>query len=128
MTTRWRIKPFDRERSAALSHEAGVSTLVAQILLNRGIVDAKRARSFIQARLTHLHDPELLPGAAEAAERIVRAVRERRRIVIYGDYDVDGVCGTSILWACLKLAGASDVAYYIPHAGLTRATASTARP
>src|ERR1700712_4138410 len=46
---------------------------------------------------------------------IVRAVRERRKIVIYGDYDVDGVCGTSILWACLKLAGAEDVGYYIPH-------------
>ena len=51
----------------------------------------------------------------EAADRIVAAIRERRKIVIYGDYDVDGVCGTSILWACLRLAGAEDVAYYIPH-------------
>ncbi len=51
----------------------------------------------------------------EAAERIVEAIRRRRKIVIYGDYDVDGVCGTSILWACLKLAGAGDVEYYIPH-------------
>ncbi len=114
-TTRWRLKPFDRERSQALSHEAGVSSLLAQILLNRGVGNAAQAREFIQARLTHLHDPELLPGAADAAERIVRAVREGKRIVIYGDYDVDGVCGTSILWACLRLAGARDVDYYIPH-------------
>ena len=115
MTSRWRYEPFDPARTAALSREAGVSSLLAQILMNRGIHDGDRARAFIQAKLTHLHDPELLPGAAEAAERIVRAVRGRRKIVIYGDYDVDGVCGTSILWACLKLAGAEDVGYYIPH-------------
>ena len=54
-------------------------------------------------------------GVVEAADRLVRAAREGRKIVIYGDYDVDGVCGTSILWACLKLAGAKDVEYYIPH-------------
>ncbi|MCA1684410.1 MAG: single-stranded-DNA-specific exonuclease RecJ [Planctomycetia bacterium] len=115
MTTRWRFQPFDAGRVAALSREAGVSTLVAQILLNRGIGDPECARAFILNKLNHLHDPGLLPGAAEAAERIVRAVRDRRRIVIYGDYDVDGVCGTSILWACLRLAGAGDVGYYIPH-------------
>jgi single-stranded-DNA-specific exonuclease len=56
-----------------------------------------------------------LPGAVEAAERIHRAMHSGRRIVIYGDYDVDGVCGTSILWSCLKLAGARNVTYYIPH-------------
>ena len=65
--------------------------------------------------MTGLHDPESLPGVVEAAARIVAAIRDRKKIVIYGDYDVDGVCGTSILWACLKLAGAEDVAYYIPH-------------
>ncbi len=62
-----------------------------------------------------LIDPELIPGAADAAERIVRAIRDDRKIVVYGDYDVDGVCGTSILWACLRLAGATHVEYYIPH-------------
>ena len=56
-----------------------------------------------------------LAGAVEAAGRIVEAVRSGRTIVIYGDYDVNGVCGTSILWSCLKLAGARAVSYYIPH-------------
>src|SRR4051794_34672557 len=115
MTTRWKIKPFDKERVASLSREAGVSALVAQILLNRGVETPPMARSFLEARLNCLHDPELLPGAAEAAGRIVRAARAGRRIVIYGDYDVDGVCGTSVLWACLRLAGAEGVGYYIPH-------------
>ena len=115
MTTRWRLQPFDRAKVESLSREAGVSALVAQILLNRGIGDPAAARSFVTAQMKSLHDPELLPGAVAAADRLVQAVRQSRKIVIYGDYDVDGVCGTSILWACLRLAGAKDVGYYIPH-------------
>lgn len=114
MTTRWRLKPFDSGLVQALSREAGVSPLVAQVLVNRGVTDATRARAFLDAKLNGLHDPARLPGVSEAADRVIRAVRAGKKIVIYGDYDVDGVCGTSILWACLKLAGA-DVGYYIPH-------------
>ena len=114
-TTRWRLKPHDPGRIAALSREANISPLVAQLLLNRGIDAPEDASTFLQAKMSSLHDPELLPGAVEAADRIVRAIRAGKRIVIYGDYDVDGVCGTSILWACLRLAGAENVDYYIPH-------------
>src|SRR5215213_4832697 len=115
MSTRWKLRPSDPARVAAFSREAGVPPLVAQVLINRGIGDAATASRFVQARLNSLHDPELLPGVVEAADRVVRAIRDRKKIVIYGDYDVDGVCGTSILWACLRLAGAEDVDYYIPH-------------
>ncbi len=115
MTTRWRLRPFDADRVAALGREAGVSPLIAQLLLGRGVVDAPGALAFFDTKLAGLHDPETLPGVVEAADRIVAAVRAGRKIFIYGDYDVDGVCGTSILWACLKLAGARDVEYYIPH-------------
>ena len=115
MSTRWKLRPFDADRVGALAREAGLSPLVAHLLLNRGVSDAGAARTFLDARLTSLHDPATLPGAADAADRIVAAVRAGRKIVIYGDYDVDGVCGTSLLWSCLKLAGAKDVDYYIPH-------------
>jgi single-stranded-DNA-specific exonuclease len=115
MATRWRVQPFERDRIAALSRGAGISPLVAQVLLNRGVTDPTQARAFLDARLNGLNDPEGLPGVVEAAERLVRAIREGRSIVIYGDYDVDGVCGVSVLWAALKLAGASRVDYYIPH-------------
>jgi single-stranded-DNA-specific exonuclease len=64
--------------------------------------------------LSELHDPELLPGVPDAADRLVSAIQARRRITIYGDYDVDGVTATSLLWHCLKLAGA-EVDYYVPH-------------
>ena len=115
MNARWRLRPDDPERMLALSRAAGISPLLAQLLINRGIDEPRRAVAFLEARLGSLHDPELLPGAVEAAERIDRAMRSGRRIVIYGDYDVDGVCGTSILWSCLKLAGGRHVTYYIPH-------------
>ena len=115
MSTRWRLKPHDPSRVSVLSRGAGLSPLTAQLLVNRGIEDPARAKAFLDARVGSLHDPETLPGAAEAADRIVRAVRAGKKIAIYGDYDVDGVCGTSILWACLRLAGAAQVEYYIPH-------------
>jgi single-stranded-DNA-specific exonuclease len=112
--SQWRLRPFDADLVQAIARASGLPPLVAQLLVHRGVTNANEARAYLEVRRDGLHDPELLPGAAEAADRIVRAVRERRKIVIYGDYDVDGVCGTAILWACLRLAGATDVGYYIP--------------
>src|SRR4051812_3689453 len=115
MTPRWRLRPFDADRVAMLSREASIPPLIAQLLLNRGVADGVGATSFFDTRLVGLPAPAPLPGAAGAADGMGAAVRDRRKIVIYGDYDVDGVCGTSILWACLRLAGDRDVSYYIPH-------------
>ena len=115
MNVRWRVKPHDPVRILDISRGSGLSPLVAQILLNRGVDDPTRALSFLEAKMSSLHDPELLPGVVEAAIRIRQAMDQSRKIVIYGDYDVDGVCGTSILWSCLRLAGCPNVSYYIPH-------------
>src|SRR5690348_11953962 len=117
MNQSWRLRPHDSDRIADLSAGANVPPLVAQLLLNRGVDEPARARQFLDARLSGLHDPELLPGVPQAADRIVAAVRSGQKVVVYGDYDVDGVCGTSVLWACLRLAGArpEQVEYYIPH-------------
>jgi single-stranded-DNA-specific exonuclease len=115
MTQQWRLLPHDPALVTAFSRESGYHPLVAQLLLNRKIQGAEQARRFLEAKRTSLHEPETLPGAVEAAERITAAIRDGRKIVIYGDYDVDGVCGTSVLWACLRLAGARDVEYYIPN-------------
>src|SRR5262245_31312437 len=111
---RWRFQPHDAERIARLEQAAGVSPIVAQLLISRGVYEAEAARTFLDAKLTGLRDPDLLPGAAEAAERVYAAVRERRKIVVYGDYDADGMTGTAILLSCLRLLGA-DVTYYVPN-------------
>ena len=111
----WHLRPSDPSQVEWLGRSARIPPLVAQILIHRGVDDPEKAREYLEARRKDLHDPELLPGAVEAADRLVRAVRDGRKIVVYGDYDVDGVCGTSILWSCLRLAGARDADYYIPH-------------
>ena len=113
MTKRWRIQPHDAARIAQLERSAGVSAVVAQLLIARGIHDAHSARDFLDAKLVSLRDPELLPGVEHAAERIHQAIEARQRIVIYGDYDADGMTSTAILFRCLTLLGA-DVRYYVP--------------
>ena len=114
MAKRWRIHPHDADRIAALERRAMVPAVVAQLLVCRGIRDPAQARRFLDPKLSALRDPELLPGCSLAAARIQAALAPGRRIVVYGDYDVDGMTGTAMLWPCLKLLGA-DVGYYVPH-------------
>ncbi|NOX55623.1 MAG: single-stranded-DNA-specific exonuclease RecJ, partial [Planctomycetes bacterium] len=109
----WRIAPHDESCVRRLSAALEVPFLVAQVLVARGYTARDQARAFLMGTLMDLHEPSLLPGVEEAADLILAAVQARRRITIYGDYDVDGVTATSLLWQCLRLAGAS-VDYYIP--------------
>ncbi len=114
MARKWRIHPHDPARVQALERAAGISAVAAQLLVCRGITDPDRARAFLNPVLSDLHDPERLPGAAAAAERLLQAVAQGRKIVVYGDYDVDGMSGTALLVGCLKLLSA-DVGYYVPN-------------
>lgn len=114
MAKLWRIHAHDPARIVALERSAAVPAVVAQLLLCRGIHDAACARDFLEARLASLRDPEELPGVPAAADRITAAIAGGRRIVIYGDYDVDGMSATAILYLCLKMLSA-QVSYYIPN-------------
>ncbi len=114
MPKRWRIFPHDPQRIAALQQSAGVPSVLAQLLVCRGIHAADEVQSFLQPKLSCLRDPGELPGATEAARRLARAVADGKRIVVYGDYDADGMTATSILLLCLKLLGA-NVSYYVPN-------------
>jgi len=113
MPKRWMIAPPWPECERA-ARRLGVSPLIAQLLFNRGITDRDTAQAFLDPQLKTLPEPNLLPGAAEAARLVAAKVREHKTIVLYGDYDVDGITGTAILWHILTLAGA-EVSYYIPH-------------
>lgn len=110
----WRFPPYDEAVVQRLSSDLKKPVLIAQVLAARGFENGEQASEFLSARLVDLHAPELLPGVPEAVERIASAIEAGRRITIYGDYDVDGVTSTSILWHCLTLLGAT-VDYYIPH-------------
>ncbi len=113
MPRKWSFHPHDEVSINRLSNALKVTPLVAQVLIARGYSDPEEAKGYLEPRLSNLHDPALLPGVPAAAERIVAAVKDKRRITIYGDYDVDGVTSTALLWHCLKLQGA-NVDYYIP--------------
>jgi single-stranded-DNA-specific exonuclease len=114
MGKRWRIRPHDTDRVAYLERAAGIPAVVAHLLLSRGVADPLAARKFLAAKLSDLRDPAELPGASLAAELIHRAVVEKRRIVVYGDYDADGMTASAILFSCLRLLGA-DVGYHVPN-------------
>ncbi len=88
--------------------------LVAQILYNRGVELETNPSGFLSPQLRDLIPPDELPGAREAARRIAEVVRAKKKIIIYGDYDVDGITGTATLWHTLRTAGA-DVGFYVPH-------------
>src|SRR3954447_19645680 len=114
MPKRWRIANYDPARVAALGSAAGIPSVVAQLLIGRGICDPDGARRFLDVKLSGLRDPEELPGAVRAAELLHQAIKAGRRITVYGDYDADGVTATAILLTCLKLLGASPD-FYIPN-------------
>jgi len=113
MAKRWDIRP-SCDAAADLVRTLGVPPLVAQILAQRGYTTAESARAFLKPELSQLHEPQALPGIVEAADRLVAAARSGEPIVIYGDYDVDGVTGSAILWQALRLADA-NVRIYVPH-------------
>jgi len=109
----WIIQP-SHENAPAFARSLGVSPLLAQILISRGVLASEEASIFLKPKLIQLIKPELMPGAQNAAERTTRAIDEKQKITIYGDYDVDGITAVAILWQILTLLGA-DVDYYIPH-------------
>ncbi len=105
--------PNDDPRERALAHTLGVPELVARVLLARGIDDPERARRWLQPSLDELHDPFAFRAMAPAIERIRRALAERERILIHGDYDVDGISGTVLLLKLFALIDA-DATPFIP--------------
>ncbi len=113
VSKQWVIAPRD-DRAAALARALKVSPLTAQVLINRGITDSDVGTAFIRPKLTDLIGPEQMPGIEPAVGRIQEAIKNGEKITVYGDYDVDGITGVSILWQLLTLLGA-EVDYYIPH-------------
>jgi single-stranded-DNA-specific exonuclease len=114
VTKTWRLLPHEPDEINRLAAGLGVSPVLAQLLLNRGLREPEPARRFLEAPLTNLHPPQALPGCCDAADRLWAAVRDRRRITVYGDYDVDGISGTAILLQAIGLVG-GDADFYVPN-------------
>ena len=113
MSKRWIFSPPNKSLQSEIASKLKISHLLAQVLINRGIIDITSAKNFLQPQIAALGDPSLLPDIEKASIRINEAVRKKEKIVIYGDYDVDGLSATALMYRCLKLVGA-QVSYYIP--------------
>ena len=106
---RWVIHRLD-DRGVQLAKSLKVVPLLAQVLINRAVTDAQAGAVFLRPKLTELIGPEQMPGIEPAVRRLRQAIENKEKITVYGDYDVDGITGVSILWQILRLLGA-DVDY-----------------
>lgn len=99
---------------SALVVELSLPEPICRLLVMRGCADAETARRFLRPRLEQLHDPYALAGMREAVARILLALDRHEKILVHGDYDVDGVCSTALYTRVLRQLGA-DVEAFVPH-------------
>jgi len=109
---RWILTPV-RPEALTLGADLGIPLPLAQVLANRGVISAEEAELFFNGSLKDLHDPYLMKGMNKAVERIEEAIGNKEKILVFGDYDVDGVLSVVILLRALRSLGA-DVDYFIP--------------
>jgi single-stranded-DNA-specific exonuclease len=115
MSFRWVYAEPEREESVrALQNDLNVPPIIAKLLAIRGVDDFDTAKTFFRPKLKMLHDPYLMQDMELGATRLAEAVRNREKILVYGDYDVDGTTSTAMLYTFLKDFGV-NVDYYIPH-------------
>lgn len=114
MTKRWSIRKHDRQAVELLARSLGVQQVIAALLISRGHETEEKARRFLNPSIEQLHDPLLLKGMREAADRIHRAIEKKERVLIWGDYDVDGTTGTVLLRRALKLLGV-NTGFHVPN-------------
>ena len=103
----WIIKEFDKELSAVIADECEIPKPIANILVSRGISTKEEANGFIEKDGKHIRSPKNLPDCAKAVERLKKAIENKEKIFVWGDYDVDGITATAIVVTCFTLFGAN---------------------
>ena len=111
---RWKIKQPSQDQIASLKKEFNTSEIIAKVLANRGIESLKSSHDFFNPSNERLHDPFMMKNMDIAVDRISKNIQNQKPILIFGDYDVDGTTGASLLYLGLKDHNAI-VEYYIPH-------------
>ena len=115
MEKRWRFKQIDHEASDKLCDSLRIHPVICNMLSNRGISSFEEAKDFFRPSLKQLHDPFLMKDMRIAIDRIMRAIRTNEKILIYGDYDVDGTTAVSVVFDFLQFIYPSKrIEYYIP--------------
>ncbi len=114
MEKRWNILSCDENKKIALQELLKVNPVLCKILIQRGIETYEQAKDFFRPSLSELHDPWLMKDMDKAVERIITAVNSNEKILIFGDYDVDGTTSVAAMYQFLKKVH-SNLDFYIPH-------------
>jgi single-stranded-DNA-specific exonuclease len=109
----WRVSKNNQQHISNIIQNIGISDLLAVVLANRGYTTLDEIRRFLRPDISQLHSPFLMKDMKKAVSKIISEIGEGGKIIIYGDYDVDGITSTSVLYDFLQNVGA-DVEYYIP--------------
>lgn len=115
MEKRWSLKPqSDISETEKLAKELNIDTTLANLLIQRGVKNFDEAKSFFRPSLEHLHDPFLMMDMDKAVERLSKAISSNEKILVYGDYDVDGTTAVALVYSFLKKHSNNYIQYYIP--------------
>jgi single-stranded-DNA-specific exonuclease len=114
MQKRWLIKEIPAENNIqVLMDELQIDRIMATLLLQRGIENFDQARSFFRPNIGELHDPFVMKNMNEAVLRLIQALEKNQKILLFGDYDVDGTSAVALMWNCLK-PHSKHIDFYIP--------------
>ena len=114
MQKRWKILTPDKQKSDLLQQSLKISPVICNILVQRGIETFEQSKKYFRPELTDLHDPWLMKDMDKAVERIIRAISNKEKILVFGDYDVDGTTSVASMYRFLKKIH-PDLDFYIPH-------------
>src|SRR5690606_21329740 len=114
MQKRWRYLPVEEDLSAALHAQLKIHPLLCQLLVQRGINTYEEAFHYFRPQLEHLHSPWLMKDMEKAVQRISDAIQQNEKILVFGDYDVDGTTAVASFYSFLKKIH-SSLDFYIPH-------------
>lgn len=114
MNKKWQIYETDKEKIEEISVKYNINELLATILVNRSIVNEEDIRLFLEPTRADFHDPFLITDMEKAVDRIIKAIDDHEKVIIYGDYDVDGITSITVLKSFLHDRGL-EVSTYIPN-------------
>jgi len=116
MEKRWKIKPADEQKVQSLSEALKIHPLLSRILVSRGIESFAEAKTYFRPDVSQLHDPWLMKDMDLAVKRILLAIDQKEKILVFGDYDVDGTSSVALLVQVLiKMQDSAMIDFYIPH-------------
>ncbi|WP_118972132.1 single-stranded-DNA-specific exonuclease RecJ [Taibaiella koreensis] len=116
MTKTWKLKQVDETVAAQIEKDLRIHPALCRLLALRGILGYDSAKAFFRPSMARLHDPFLMKGMPEAVARIEKAIEHKEKIMVYGDYDVDGTTAVAVVYSFLKKNNPDiDITYYVPH-------------